>query len=61
MNEQPRINRMRPIEIKLSNNIFITVFENGDVYVSTDADVHVVGAKFIFVLNGRIAKNDDDD
>jgi hypothetical protein len=58
MKEQPRINRLRPIEIKYEN-IMITIFENGDVFVGTDADVTVVKARNIYIENGTVVRDDD--
>lgn len=33
---------------------WLTIFENGDVYVSTKGDVHIIEARQIFDTNDRI-------
>lgn len=34
----------------------ITIFENGDVYVATHGDVHVIECRWLFSERGQIAK-----
>jgi hypothetical protein len=34
----------------------ITIFENGNVYVATHGDVHVIECRWLFSERGQIAK-----
>jgi hypothetical protein len=44
---------------KIGDNVYVTVFENGDVYVSTDGDVHVVRANKTFTESVKVKLVED--